>query len=736
MGSSGLHKLVAPKTRRVRLRDHCGGRIIGVDASWLLHSVGNTHGNDIGQEQYGALCYSCFHKLQKLRNDKLSIVVVFDGEVPPSKLATVHERRKTQTFVRTWDMQRQLILYLRQKEIECIVAPYEAESQLVYMQRMKQIDIIMGYDSDYIALGCDAYVYDVAFHPRGVCASYWCIDAYQRLKFTDAEPNAGVLQRVHAICAHEAFQLWSIVAGCDYIAWNGVGAGKCGKILSQALQNNTFDTIAIARLLKAIGGVAMDEHDIVKFLNDALANFRAPIVFDIAQGKRVLLDGSRYSERRNATQGVVKCLFDAVAFARGDVNVETGASDDSEFQGERDAVKQQLKTQPLQTHHVPGNTFAPGVTVNTPSVGKEQIRTYFQSNGLKAGFSDPPASEMGTTSVAVPVDEKLDVHHHQQMTKMSRIMGREPTVRDPKGRNNAQLFALYDKIYAQHFPDGLDDVKPPSDAEPWDGLNVIARTGAVLPESVIEYHVLKSGEYGHAVNWESVMKKAKDRLLSQKDWRSAKMWTPHKSCAATHWIDWFRVSIDPSEFQKKPRRVYLGLAVFKRADRNHRPHVRDIVYGICDCIAACGGAQPFCVHCIIAAYAFATVDRGETEPTCTGVPAAWKIPTSGVRSQEQFDEYAPLHRMPLRSKRKASSDTPNTHGCQETKDPRVAYKVYSDDAALKIRDMNVTDVRNEFFEALFLARGKRVCAYEQALACRTGEHHEYNPLMMGQDDHA
>jgi len=126
-------------------------------------------------------------------------------------------------------------LYLRQKEIECIVAPYEAASQLVYMQRLKQIDIIMGCDSDYIALGCNAYVYDIDFHPHGVCARYWCIDAYQRLKFTDAEFNAGVLQRVHATRAHEAFQLWSVVAGCDYIAWNGVAAGKFGKILRQAL---------------------------------------------------------------------------------------------------------------------------------------------------------------------------------------------------------------------------------------------------------------------------------------------------------------------------------------------------------------------------------------------------------------------------------------------------------------------------------------------------------------------
>ena len=480
----------------------------------------------------------------------------------------------------------------------------------------------------------------------------------------------------------------------------------------------------------------MDEDDIVKSLNDALANFRAPIVFDIAQGKRVLLDGSRYSEQRNASQGVVKCLFDAVAFARGDVNVETGASDDSEFQGERDAVKQQLKTQPLQTHHVPGSTFAPGVTVNTPSVGKEEIRTYLQSNGVKAGPSDPRASEVGTTSVAVPVDEKLDVHHHQQLTKMSHLMGREPRVRDPKGRNNAELYALYDQVYALHFPNGLDVVKPPSDAEPWDGLNVIGRTGAVLNESVIEYHVLKSGEYGHAVNWGSVMRRAIDRLLSQTDWKSAKMWTPFRTSSTTHWIDWFRVSIDPSAYQKKPRRVYLALAVFKRADKNHRAHVRDIVYGICDCIAACRGDQPFCVHCIIAAYAFATIDRGDTEPTCTGIPAAWKIPTSGVRTQEPFDEYAPLHCMPLRSKRKASSDTPNTRGCQETKDPRVEYKVYSDDAALKIRDMDLTGEREAFFHALYLDRGKRECAYAQALARRTGEYHEYNPLMMGRDDHA
>ena len=47
-----------------------------------------------------------------------------------------------------------VIDYLKYKNVECIIAPYEADSQLAYLYHTKQVNYIISEDSDMIAYNC------------------------------------------------------------------------------------------------------------------------------------------------------------------------------------------------------------------------------------------------------------------------------------------------------------------------------------------------------------------------------------------------------------------------------------------------------------------------------------------------------------------------------------------------------------------------------------------------------
>ena len=54
----------------------------------------------------------------------------------------------------TPEMAYKLIVKLREKNIECIVAPYEADAQLTYLCKTNYVSCIITEDSDLITYGC------------------------------------------------------------------------------------------------------------------------------------------------------------------------------------------------------------------------------------------------------------------------------------------------------------------------------------------------------------------------------------------------------------------------------------------------------------------------------------------------------------------------------------------------------------------------------------------------------
>ena len=58
---------------------------------------------------------------------------------------------------------------LRQKGIEFVVAPFEADAQIAFLCQKGYCDLAITEDSDLIAFGCDTVCFDarVAFSVRG-----------------------------------------------------------------------------------------------------------------------------------------------------------------------------------------------------------------------------------------------------------------------------------------------------------------------------------------------------------------------------------------------------------------------------------------------------------------------------------------------------------------------------------------------------------------------------------------
>ena len=115
-----------------------------------------------------------------LSNNGITPVIVFDGVSSPAKGPTSAKRRARKetakskglellrqgneaaarkvlfgAFEVTSEMTVDLIIELKKRRIEFVVAPYEADAQLAYMASTGSIDGVITEDSDLFAYGCD-----------------------------------------------------------------------------------------------------------------------------------------------------------------------------------------------------------------------------------------------------------------------------------------------------------------------------------------------------------------------------------------------------------------------------------------------------------------------------------------------------------------------------------------------------------------------------------------------------
>ncbi|KAK2717105.1 hypothetical protein QYM36_007294 [Artemia franciscana] len=245
MGISGLIPFVKKSTREVDLQS-LKGQVAAVDAYCWLHKGAFSCADKLikGEKTDGYVIY-CMKYVNLLLNCGLKPILVFDGQTLPSKAETEKKRRLTRATAKqkgkallaegkygeavkhfqaavdiSPSMAFELIQACRSVNVDCIVAPYEADAQLAYLNKIGLAQVIITEDSDLIPFGCDKVLFKLNLEGRG--------QLYDRSLLNESlgvRANSFTIERFRQMC---------ILSGCDYLpSLPGIGLGKSMQFFSK-----------------------------------------------------------------------------------------------------------------------------------------------------------------------------------------------------------------------------------------------------------------------------------------------------------------------------------------------------------------------------------------------------------------------------------------------------------------------------------------------------------------------
>lgn len=178
MGIKDLLPQLTQMTREIHISELCGKRV-GVDAYVWLHQKAFCCAKELVQGQPTTLYIHAFmQECELLLHFGVIPVIVFDGGPLGSKAAVEQsrlekrERNKSEAerlyacgdrakaykkFERCVDvtpqMAYEIILRLRERNIQYVVAPYEADAQLAFLSLRGHVDAVISVDSDLLTFG-------------------------------------------------------------------------------------------------------------------------------------------------------------------------------------------------------------------------------------------------------------------------------------------------------------------------------------------------------------------------------------------------------------------------------------------------------------------------------------------------------------------------------------------------------------------------------------------------------
>ncbi|XP_053568256.1 exonuclease 1 [Bombina bombina] len=174
----------------------------------------------------------------------------------------------------TSSMAHDVIKAARSEGIDCIVAPYEADSELAYLNKNGIAQAIITEDSDLLAFGCKKVILKMDKFGHG-------------LEIDQA--RLGMCKHLADSFTEEKFRYMCILSGCDYLpSIHGIGLVKACKLLK--ISNNPD----ILKVIQKIGtylkmNITLPEGYIEGFIR-ANNTFLYQLVFDPVKRKLVPLN--------------------------------------------------------------------------------------------------------------------------------------------------------------------------------------------------------------------------------------------------------------------------------------------------------------------------------------------------------------------------------------------------------------------------------------------------------------
>eukprot|EP00826_Nyctotherus_ovalis_P053785 TRINITY_DN7019_c0_g1_i17.p1 TRINITY_DN7019_c0_g1~~TRINITY_DN7019_c0_g1_i17.p1 ORF type:complete len:318 (+),score=111.54 TRINITY_DN7019_c0_g1_i17:151-1104(+) len=291
MGIQGLLQTLKSIQRRRHISDYKGQHVAIDGYCWLHQGLYMcSYEANSGVQSRKHIQY-CANRLEMLLDAGVIPIVVFDGAPLPMKRGVEESRarmreeskkeakdlwregdsRKAQKVLArgidvTPEMAHQFIGVLKKKNVEYVVAPYEADAQMAFLYLTSTVSLVITEDSDLLAFGCRRVLFKLDGTGYGDEVS---LDDLRDLgDFSLLGPD------------HDNFLRTCILAGCDYLkSIKGVGFKKA---LKYSIAGGDIDRIitAIVRENKFIVPV-----DYKKNFERAFLTFKFQTVFDIRENK-------------------------------------------------------------------------------------------------------------------------------------------------------------------------------------------------------------------------------------------------------------------------------------------------------------------------------------------------------------------------------------------------------------------------------------------------------------------
>ncbi|XP_014207488.1 exonuclease 1 [Copidosoma floridanum] len=301
MGITGLIPFLEKSSKQTNISEF-SGKTVAVDTYCWLHKGAFSCADKLvmGLETDAYVKY-CMKFVQMLLSNKIKPILVFDGRHLPAKAETEVKRREARDnnrkraaeFIkmgkisegknllrRSLDVSHKMALEVIKEcqahNVDCIVAPYEADAQLAYLNLCGIADVVITEDSDLTLFGCKKIFFKMDL------AGYGVLVEQDRLHL-----SMGLRRDEFSM---DKFIYMCILSGCDYLAsLPGIGLQKACKFIVKTTDTNIYNALTrmASTLNKKTLVVTKDYRD--NFMR-ALVTFKHQLVFCPIQRKQVRLN--------------------------------------------------------------------------------------------------------------------------------------------------------------------------------------------------------------------------------------------------------------------------------------------------------------------------------------------------------------------------------------------------------------------------------------------------------------
>lgn len=274
----------------------------------------------------------CLKYVNLLLTNNVKPILVFDGRHLPAKAMTESRRRESRQSAKvkakellregktnearsflnrcvdiTHEMALQLIQECHKRNVDCIVAPYEADAQLAFLNRNGFADYIITEDSDLILFKCNKIIFKFDLTGQGL------LFESELLYLT-----MGCRAEKYSF---DKFLMMCILSGCDYLdSLKGIGLAKACKFVLLTEETDVKRCLTKLPSYLNLRGVSVEVEYKESFVK-ALATFKHMVVYDPRKRKQCRLTEPSKDELEFCTNAGTE-LDDGIAFqlALGNLN--------------------------------------------------------------------------------------------------------------------------------------------------------------------------------------------------------------------------------------------------------------------------------------------------------------------------------------------------------------------------------------------------------------------------------